>query len=268
MIGQALKRICTWYTDANLRRYRARLAALEGRYSGQRCFIMGNGPSLNKTPLEKLAGECVWGLNRCHLLFDRIDWRPMFYVAVDTRVVPDNAEEINALFADLPDTLFFFPLQFRMERILKSAPNTYWYNEISLSDGHLPDGHFSTNVTAFVRSVRTVSIAAMQLAVHLGFNPIYFIGCDTDYEVPETVKFEDGNPGLIVATQNDDIDHFAPNYFGAGKKYHQPYPERMIFSYQQAKRVCDRLGVQAFIATVGGKLEVFPRVEFDSLFEE
>ena len=40
----------------------------------------------------------------------------------------------------------------------------------------------------------------------------------------------------------------------------------MLLHYEQSRRVCDSLGVQVLNATVGGKLEVFPRVDYRSLF--
>lgn len=253
-------------TDHTVRRYRRRLYSLGDSYRGRRCFIMGSGPSLNKMNLDRLKDESVWGMNRCSLLFDRISWRPAFYTAVDTRVVPDNSKEINQLIKELPKTLFFFPVDFCLCKVLFSAPNTYWYNEIAFDDGDLPDGYFSASVPDFVRATTTVTAAAMQIAVFLGFNPIYLIGCDTDYRVPDSVQYEDEDLNLIVGTSNDDVSHFDPAYFGTGKKYHQPRPERMIFGYEQARKVCDRLGVKILNATTGGKLEVFPRVEFNSLF--
>ncbi len=253
-------------TDPIVRDYRQRLLSLKDLYRGRRCFIMGNGPSLNQMNLDKLKGDFVWGSNRCYLLFDRISWRPAFYTAIDTRVVPDNSMEINRLIGELPETLFFFPMDFRLQRTLLSSANTYWYKEILFDDNDLPYGHFSVSVADYVRFVTTVTLAAMQIAVFLGFNPIYLIGCDTDYQVPDSALYEDHERYLIVATRDDDVNHFAPNYFGAGKKYHQPHPEQMIFGYEQAKQVCDRSGVKVLNATVGGKLEVFPRVEFSSLF--
>jgi hypothetical protein len=256
-----------WLSDPNLRYTRTRLISLRGVYRGQRCFVMGNGPSLNQTPLEKLANDHVWGANRCYLLFDQIEWRPAFIIAVDTRVVPDNAQEITDLAAELKSTSFFFPSHFRWERTLNSAPNIYWYHEISLDDNWLPEGHFSMNVESYVRSVRTVTIAALQIAVYLGFNPIYLIGCDTNYVLPESAIFEDQEQTQIVGGADNDPNHFSQDYFGQGRKYHQPYPEKMIFSYQQVKQVCDRLGIQIFNATVGGKLEIFPRVDINTLFD-
>jgi hypothetical protein len=262
-----LSHIDIWLADPNLRNLRARLSSLRGAYHGQRCFVMGNGPSLNQTALNKLANDYVWGANRCYLLFDQIEWRPAFFIAVDTRVVPDNAQEFTDLAAELKSTKFFFPCHYRWERTLNSAPNIYWYNEIPLDDENLPDGYFSTHIESYAYSVRTVTIAALQIAAYLGFNPIYLIGCDTTYNLPKAVRFEDSDQELIVSTADTDINHFRPDYFGTGKKYHQPHPERMIFAYQQSKQVCDRLGVKVYNATIGGMLEVFPRVDFNTLFD-
>ena len=95
--------------DPAVRRLRRRLEPLRGRYAGKRCFVMGNGPSLNQMDLERFRSDYVWGANRCHLLYDRITWRHAFYVAVDRRVVPDIADEINQLVEAMPGTCFFLP---------------------------------------------------------------------------------------------------------------------------------------------------------------
>lgn len=254
-----------WVDDPYIRNYRSRLKSLRNKYAGHRCFIMGNGPSLNETPLELLSNEYVWGVNRCYLLFDRIKWRPHFYIAIDTRVVPDNTSEIMEYLSEFQETRSFFPIKFRLKNTLNSKPNIFWYRDLPVEDSY-PEGHFSTKVNSYVREARTVTIAAMQIAVYLGFNPIYLIGCDTSYTIPKSAKFEDEKKDFIISTSDDDPNHFSPQYFGSGKKYHQPYPDRMIFAYKQAKVVCDMLDVDVYNATYGGNLEVFPRISFPSLF--
>ena len=42
----------------------------------------------------------------------------------------------------------------------------------------------------------------------------------------------------------------------------------MIEGYRLAKMVCDNLGVRVLNATVGGKLEVFPRIDYRQALEE
>lgn len=227
---------------------------------------MGNGPSLNLMNLELFGNEYVWGSNKCYLLFDRVNWRPAFYVAVDTRVVPDIAGEIQHLSRTLPETSLFLPLSYRGQGVLRSEPNIYWYNEVRLDETKLPDGVFTRDASRWVSSVRSVTIAALQLAVYLGFNPVYLIGCDTSYSVPPSVQRENGHHDKLVSTRDDDQSHFDPRYFGAGSKWHEPHVDRMIFHYEQAKRACDSLGVTVINATVGGKLEAFPRVQYEDLF--
>jgi hypothetical protein len=113
----------TQLLDGSVRNMSSRMRSLQGKYHGQRCFVMGNGPSLNCMELELFQREHVWGSNRCYLLFDKISWKPGFYTAVDTRVVPDIAHDIKRLTYSLPQTRFNFPVQFREQRVLRSAPN-------------------------------------------------------------------------------------------------------------------------------------------------
>ena len=253
-------------TDRNLRHLSERLRTLKGAYRGQRCFIMGNGPSLNKMDLELLQHEHVWGVNKIYLLFDRISWRPGFYAAVDRRVVPDIKSDIAGLVSELRDTKFFFPSLFRVQGDIGSATNVYWYREIKPNRSDLPHSMFTADASRWVSGVSTVTIAAMQLAAFLGLAPIYLIGCDTSFSVPSRVRFEKNDYRKLVSTEDDDPNHFDPRYFGTGSKWHDPGVERIFYHYEQAKRVCDSMGVEVYNATVGGKLEVFPRVDYEQLF--
>lgn len=256
-----------YLSDENFRNMPKRLENLQDVYSGKRCFIMGNGPSLNRMNLDLFSKEYVFASNKCYLLFDRISWKPSFYVAVDKRVVPDIATEINNLTNDLPATRFFFPAHFREKWIINSHSNVYWYPEVHFDENNLPNGMFTLDAAEWVSSVTTVTIAALQLAVYLGFNPIYLIGCDTSYSIPSTVKFERGNVKNITSTKNDDPNHFDSRYFGEGSKWHDPRVDRMIFHYQQAQQVCKSAGIKVFNATIGGDLEIFPRINYEDLFK-
>src|SRR5699024_10081487 len=61
--------------DRNL----AKLARFAGRHAGQRCFIIGNGPSLAKMDLGPLRGEVTFGMNRIYLLRDKIGFLPTYF---------------------------------------------------------------------------------------------------------------------------------------------------------------------------------------------
>ena len=261
-----LLKFLAYFLDKNVRNITTRLMNFRNQYLGKRCFIMGNGPSINLMNLNRLGNEFVWSSNRAYLLFPKLSWRPSFYTAVDTRVVPDIATDLDNIINILPDTCFFFPVGFRERYILRSKENIYWFNEVPLRDNDLSITMFSDNAAKWVSGVRTVTISALQLAVYFGFNPIYLIGCDTFYSIPKSIQHENENSDLLISTEDDDPNHFLPNYFGKGKKWHNPHVDRMIIHYQHAKLFCDQSGIKIFNATVGGKLEVFPRVNYEDLF--
>ena len=92
-----------------------KLHDLHDKFRGERIFVMGNGPSLNKMDLSLLEGDNVFALNRCSLLFDRIKWRPKFYCAFDLTVIPDNLDEFN----DLKIEYKFFSTKHKKEQYSK-----------------------------------------------------------------------------------------------------------------------------------------------------
>jgi hypothetical protein len=234
-----------------------RLRKIRNKYKGKRCFIFGNGPSLNKMDLELFKNEYTWGSNRCYLLYDKISWKHNFFISVDTRVLPDISDEVNDLVKKLPETTFFFPFRFYKDSVIKSFENIYFYNEIDTLDYSM-----SLDAASWVSSVCTVTIAAIQMAVYLGFEEIYLVGCDTSYTIPPTVKYENNDPFLIISTKDDDPNHFDSKYFGAQSKWHDPHVDRMIAHYKHVKEICDKNKIKIFNATVGGNLEVFTRVNY------
>ena len=79
------------------RENRRRLAGFRGRHAGQRCFIIGNGPSLNRMDLVRLKEEFSFGLNRIYLLFERIPFVPTYFVCVNELVLDQFAGEMCGL---------------------------------------------------------------------------------------------------------------------------------------------------------------------------
>ena len=72
-----------WLTDG----YR-RIRKFKNIHSGERCFIIGNGPSLNADDLDKLAeqGYVTFAFNRIYHIFDQTDWRPTYYMSQDEKM--------------------------------------------------------------------------------------------------------------------------------------------------------------------------------------
>lgn len=255
------------------------LARFKDRHQGERCFIMGNGPSLNRMDLSRLAGETVFACNGVDLLFDRIDWRPTYYVSVDSRVLPDRAEAVKAMLAAHPAMTGFFPTELvdhgsgkpaqDTRSLLSGVGNAVFFRERTNDPGRGVDGMFSFDADAALVQPYTVTITMMQLAAWMGFSEIVLIGCDTDYVVPASVRQEgptvEGGQLLLTSTADDDPNHFDPRYFGKGRRWHQPQVARMIEHYGFARQALEGAGIRVVNATVGGRLDVFERSSLDAV---
>lgn len=251
------------------------LEGFRDRHKGERCFIMGNGPSLNRMDLSLLKGETVFACNGVFLLFDRVEWRPKYYACVDSRVLPDRAPEIDAMLKANSSMNGFFPVLLhehvdekkrRATRMLLPPDHNRWYfNERPNATDDLPWSMFSTDINNHVIQPHTVAITMLQIAAYMGFSELILIGCDTNYVVAPSVA-RDASGLALTSTADDDANHFDKTYFGGGRKWHDPQPDKMIAHYGHAKAALDAIGVRVINATVGGRLEVFPRRDFTSLF--
>jgi len=241
-------------SSANLERWRA----LKDRFRGERVFVLGNGPSLNRTPLHLLAGERTMCFNRFNLMFERLSWRPTFYSVIDDRVLHDMAGEMEAVLREVEYAFFpdLHPYNIDFTKLLPASPNTYWL--------HLDRLTFSDDLP-WCGINKTVANVGLQVLAYLGFAEIYLVGVDMSYQQQASVSHN--TPRDVTAAADDDPNHFDPRYFGAGRKYHQPRMDETLEKFAEAKSFFDERGVKVMNAGVGGSLEVFPRVEFQSLFD-
>jgi hypothetical protein len=105
----------------------------------------------------------------------------------------------------------------------------------------------------------------MQLACFMGIREIYLIGVDFNFTLSD--KTGEENKRKIYISEGE-RNHFHPNYRKPGERWHEPELHYQEKSYLAAREVVQQLGGQIFNATRGGKLEIFQRVDFDTLFED
>ena len=229
------------------RESRKRLAALKDIHKGERCFIIGNGPSLRETDLGKLRGEFTFGLNRIYLLFPELGFTTTYLLSMNNLVIEQCAEEIMAL----PIPKF---LTWRSHRFLRLTPDTHFLYSTYTGP------KFSGDVSGRIWEGATVTYVALQLAYHMGFAKVILVGVDHKFTTQ-------GDANQTITSQGDDPNHFAPNYFGKGFKWQLPDLETSERAYRMARKAYAADGRQVLDATIGGKLTVFPKVDYLSLFQ-
>jgi hypothetical protein len=225
-----------------------KLAAFHGKHKNQSCFIIGNGPSLRMEDLEMLhkSGVNCIAANKIYLCFDKVSWRPDYFIAIDRRFIGQYGKEIASL-----------PLEHRF--VATRDERSFWDSEfcngvlgIDIIDELYTDTmpSFSDDICKGIFEGCTVTYAAMQLASYMGYTNIYLLGVDFDYSKD------------MLSGQN----YFTSNYMRPGEVFNNANLSRCLFAYQKAEKYSREQGFRIYNATRGGKLEVFERVDFDSLF--
>lgn len=235
-------------------KYGTALATFHNKHNG-RCFIIGNGPSLTAEDLTVLHNynECTFAFNRVYLIFKQTEWRPTYYMSQDKWILSNSVKEANEVKAQAK----FIPIELKWyDKIY--IKNAYYYHLVNRGDNTgFPD--FSEQVDQFIANSATVVYSAIQMAVYMGFKEIYLIGVDQHFHISKNAK------GKIIIDPTAK-DYFCNNYNADKDKLAIPATETSYLAFLAAKNYADTHGVRIYNATRGGKLEVFQRLEFDSLF--
>lgn len=248
-ISRLYKRFCYRFTiDAKkMRKYK-------NIHVGERCFIIGNGPSLTVDDLDKLQGEHCFAANHIYKMFSQTQWRPEFFFCVDVHVLHDirNAIEkmtLEHIFIDM------WGKKYNIQRKNNNITYIYNYCPYSINPHNRTDIKMSSDVSKYFVSGATVTYAAIQMAIYMGFKEIYLLGVDHQYS-----KYRDEKGEL--KTNDGVVDHFD------GEKSEDYCVQSVVTStaaYKAAKVYCEKNDVIIKNLTRGGALEVFERAEFDEI---
>lgn len=227
-----------------------KLSIFKNMYSGRRCFLIGNGPSLSEIDLEKIyeENEISFGLNRIHIIYKNTNWRPDFYFLNDGKEYEYNKEylgvgnQVNFIkdFIGIEDT--------------KNSGKTFYYK--GADENYYPGfPKFSSDITQECYGGRTTMYQMIQFACYMGFSEIYLLGVDFSFG-------EDGRDA-----------HFSKDYGLGENGKREDYTVGVAFrkevehAYISARNYAEFNGIKIYNATRGGYLEVFERVNFDEIFE-
>lgn len=223
------------YKNSNLEKFHQ-------KYANRRCFIVATGPSLKMEDLKTLNdnNELCISMNGIFKGYKDTPWRPDFYIVSDMEPIMENIEHIEScgkVANFIGDMSWIFEEKKDTGRIYK------WHQYLTWNDNQIPE--FSGDFSEGSYWGMTITYDALQLASYMGFKEIYLLGVDCcKYTTPET-------------------QHFIKNY---RSKLGNIREKESIMSYTAAYNYADEHNIKIFNASRGGKLEVFERVDFDTLF--
>ena len=219
--------------------FNKKLYKLKNKYEFQKCFIVATGPSLLIHDLLVLDKQKIFTFGVNGILKLKEQWEPNAFVAIDADFLEKNKKNIsenNSAYKFISDVNTFSADELLCEY--------YKLHCITNPLDEMPD--IPEDIENKINAGVTVTFVALQIAIYMGFKEIYLLGVDCNY--------------LKGSNQN---------YFFKDKvidnKDHNVYS--MILDYQAVQKYAEKNNIKIFNATRGGALEVFPRVDFDSLFE-
>ncbi len=246
----------------------------KNKHKGERCFLIGNGPSLRADDLEKLHdyGEISFGCNDIYKIFDQTAWRPTYFMLTDFADIESRMEILanmdveHKIFAELEEG--YHGDSSVLRNVFRQGRGNFYYTHTIPAISRAGDDctRFSPDASKALYGGVTVMYKMMQMAVYMGFINIYLLGVDGNSTAI------DDSPNAYVARKlhfyDDCADEIARVYTIRTRPPKKPSETMLLSVYAQAEKYTREHGIKIYNATRGGILETFERVDFDSLFKK
>jgi len=215
------------------------LCQLYNVHQGDRCFIIGTGPSLNKTNFAPIRDEILFGVNKLYLDVKRFGISPLYWCVADGPLFDKTYSDLLKL-----ETVLFLTAgagqSFLSHRDTMMEADSNEPIVVRQKSDMKTSMAFSKNALQGV-SGGMVTLSCLQLAYFMGFKEVYLVGCDCSSKGNHCYGGKDAN---VVG--NDDW-------------------EILFKTYEVCKKAYEEDGRKIYNATVGGKLEVFERIKLEDL---
>lgn len=228
-------------------------------HKGKRAFIIGNGPSLKIEDLNKLKNEITFGCNKIYLAFDQTNWRPNYFVAVDSVFIEDDVDKIKEL-----DIIKFLTIE-SVNLFRNENQNIIYLNHIEFEYiGDEIKYDFSTDIAKGVYGGWTVTYIMMQIAFYMGISELYLLGVDFKYNIPNPTG-ELSKYGEIILRGESERNHFHKDYRKENDRWTLPRLNEQYKAYLCARETFEKYNRKIYNATRSTALDVFPIVDLDSI---
>lgn len=224
-------------------------------HKNKRCFVIGNGPSLRASDLDRLKNEYTFAVNKIFEIYNQTEWRPTYYSTGDIK-------GYYSIFCrdktDIGCKQKFLCLHHQYVELI--SDDILIIERTPFKKGSA-DFKFSVDPAKGFYLAGSSLFLNLELAVYMGFNEIILLGVDNSYAYSEqvvngNVNNNSSNHFYPVTNEETKLDHCAEA--SSGKK--------RDLAYSVAREFAENNGIKIYNATRGGKLETLERIDFDTLF--
>jgi len=237
---------------------------LAKHHAGERCFILGCGPSIKQQNLKLLKNETCIAVSNFFVHPDYATIEPQYYCIAPYHAPITEAawqkwmKELNEATGDVK---MFFSLTDRHRKPRNGffAGKQIYYLKFGASWDELAAR--GVDITHPVPAPQSVTIMALHIAIYMGFQQIYLLGCDHDwiFHLNVSKHFYDENQHALNRDGYNEWfgEDLESNFLDYIKLWQQ---------YKAIRRIGTRQAVRIYNATAGGLLDLFPRVSYETVF--
>jgi hypothetical protein len=242
----------------------SRNAIFKDRNKGKRCFILGNGPSINKLDLSKLENEITIVMNHFHHNQILNNWQPTIYCAGDPVSSYNNRE--MELMREVPQKIFpkeayFLPLSvrnlFEKNQMFPSEKTCFLDMHGHVLHWNLKNADF--DLTKKIPGAQNTIVMAIILAMYFGCEKIYLLGADHNWLAYPKISLTPHFYQNPEKTFEEDIT--------SEWKYQQNI-EAVLTMFQQYEKIHEyakKRNIEIINLTEGSFLDEFPRAKYEDI---
>lgn len=216
------------------------------RFFNKPVLIVGNGPSLNKTPLDVINRSFVSiGMNKINLIYEKSSWRPDIITCVNGLVINQNKAYFNEtnIILILPIKAFYLGIKPRKNILF-----------VNLKDQEKVEA----NIEKAISTGCTVTFTALQIAAYLKPKSVNIVGVDHSFIVKKGADHE------IKKHNGVDLNHFSKEYF-KNQYWGLPNLEGSEKLYKISKEYFESKNIPIIDYTINGNLTVFEKRNINDL---
>lgn len=239
----------------------------KGIHKNERLFVLCSGPSIQKMDLTVLKNEITMAVHSFYLHKDISVIQPEYYCNArweyNEKVTEKVAETyLKDLKKSVGKSQYFFSVREKeiIDRIQVFDPEEihYYcygkasslYEEVDLCRGIMP--------------VHSVPVICLQLAIYMGFKEVYLLGTEHDFLTTKKYAYFYDRKQAVTGDTDITIDADSNLVMRFSDALADAYA--LWENYKVVKRIAEKNDIRIYNATVGGALDLFPRVDFNSLF--
>lgn len=235
----------------NFSKYK-RIVSVNNKFSdihrGERCFIVGTGPSLKHINPELLKDEVVFGVNLLYKGDFLNNITPKYYCLYDQVFHTTHLDLTKYIIELFPETTFFLRTKAynNVNEFLRVKNENVYYQHCNLFQyGDFIDCNLATCMTAPFN----VLLGCIQTAIYMGFSEIYLLGSDFNSFATLQLEHYYDKEGGIERTIS----------LGFELKYYS----MVAYHHYALQKYAESKGIKIVNLTPGSLLDAYPRESFE-----